>query len=394
MSRPAEDFERVIRGGGLAVFPADTVYGIACSPNDAFAVERLYLLKRRPKSQPSGVMFFGVEACFDALPELGERTRSAMAALIPGGVTMLLPNPAGRFPLACGEDPSTLGVRVPDVPLLAEVGVPVLQTSANLAGEPDARRLEDVPELFKAAVELVLDGGELPGTPSTVVDLRRYEETGTWSIVREGAVSEAMLGEVLGWQFHFDPSTYAEEIREDIPQFDAFEDAVVGASGDGARSILELGTGTGETALRLLERHSDASLVGVDVSEPMLDLARSRLPAGRASLHEARLQDRLPEGKFDLVASALCVHHLDGGEKADLFARIARALAPGGRFVLGDVVLPDDGSEPKIPLTDGYDKPSTVAEQLTWLSDAGLEPRVVWSQDDLAVMVGDRPQRS
>jgi tRNA threonylcarbamoyl adenosine modification protein (Sua5/YciO/YrdC/YwlC family) len=390
MSSPASDFERVIRDGGLAVFPADTVYGIACSPEDAFAVERLYLLKRRPKSKPSGVMFFGVDAALEALPSLGERTRAAIEALLPGGVTLLLPNPSARFPLACGDDPSTLGLRVPDVPLLADVGAAVLQSSANLAGEPDARRLDDVPELFKAAVELVVDGGELPGTPSTVVDLRRYEEAGTWSIVREGAVPEAVLGDVLGWQFHFDPTTYAEEIREDIPEFDAFEDAVVEASGSRARSILELGTGTGETALRLLEHHPDAELVGIDVSEPMLDLARSRLPAGRVSLREGRLQDPLPEGEYDLVASALCVHHLDGVEKADLFARIARALAPGGRFVLGDVVLPADGSEPKIALTDGYDKPSSVAEQLMWLRDAGLDPELTWSDADLAVIVADQ----
>jgi tRNA threonylcarbamoyl adenosine modification protein (Sua5/YciO/YrdC/YwlC family) len=394
MSSPGSDFERVIRDGGLAVFPADTVYGIACSPEDAFAVERLYLLKRRPKSQPSAVMFFSVDAALEALPSLGERTQAAIEALLPGGLTLLLPNPSGRFPLACGDDASTLGLRVPLVPLLAEVSVPVLQSSANLAGEPDARRLEDVPELFKAAVELVLDGGELPGTPSTVVDLRRYEETGMWSVARDGAVPEAVLGDVLGWQFHFDPSTYAEEIREDIPEFDAFEDAVVGASRSQARSILELGTGTGETALRLLEHHPDATLVGVDVSEPMLELARSRLPAGRASLREGRLQDPLPEGEFDLVASALCVHHLDGAEKADLFARIARALAPGGRFVLGDVVLPADGSEPEIPLTDGYDKPSSVAEQLGWLRDAGLDPELTWSGADLAVIVADRPHLS
>jgi L-threonylcarbamoyladenylate synthase len=383
----AHDFERCIRHGGLAVFPADTVYGIACSPEDAFAVERLYLLKRRPKSQPSGVMFFGVQACFDALAELGARTRSAMAALLPGGVTLLVPNPGGRFPLACGEDLSTIGVRVPDVPLLADVAVPVLQSSANLAGGPDPRRLADVPELLRAACDVVLDGGELPGTPSTVVDLRRYEEEGQWSVVRLGAVSEESLGAALGWQFHFDPDTYAAEIRADIPAFDEFEDAVVAASGDGVRSILELGTGTGETAARLLERHGDASLVGIDVSQPMLDVARSRLPAGRIALHEGRLQDPLPDGSFELIASALCVHHLDGAEKADLFARVARALAPGGRFVLGDVVVPSDPREARIELTDGYDKPSTVAEQLGWLHDAGLEARVSWSDVDLAVIV-------
>jgi tRNA threonylcarbamoyl adenosine modification protein (Sua5/YciO/YrdC/YwlC family) len=362
------------------------VYGIACSPLDEFAVERLYLLKRRPKSKPSGVMFFSVEAALAALPSLGDRTRAALRDLLPGAVTLLLPNPSDHFPLACGEDRGTLGVRVPDVPLLAAVGVPVLQSSANLAGGPDPRRLDEVPQLLKAAVELVLDGGELPGTPSTVVDLRRYEETGGWSVVRAGAVSEAALGEILGWQFHFDPLTYADEIRDEIPGFDAFEDAVVAATGDGARSILELGTGTGETAARLLERHPEASLVGIDVSEPMLVAARSRVPDGRAAFRIARLQDPLPDGSFDLVASALCVHHLDGEEKADLFVRVAAALVPGGRFVLGDVVVPDDPGQVRIELTDGYDKPSTLEEQLAWLADAGLDARVEWSDGDLAVI--------
>ena len=91
--------------GGLAVFPADTVYGIACDPENRFAVERLYLLKRRSMDKPSAVMFFDLELALSALPELGERLREALRRLLPGSVTALVPNPARRFPLACGGDP-------------------------------------------------------------------------------------------------------------------------------------------------------------------------------------------------------------------------------------------------------------------------------------------------
>jgi L-threonylcarbamoyladenylate synthase len=184
MTADSEAFERCIAGGGVAVFGADTVYGLACDPEDAAAVERLYALKGRPTGKPSAVMFFDAERALAALPELGPRTRALMERLLPGGVTVLLPNPRGRYPLA-GEG---LGLRVPDVPALRGVGVPVLQSSANLAGAPDARRLEDVPAAIRDGADLVLDAGELPGTPSTVIDLRRLEEDGEWEVVRAGAV--------------------------------------------------------------------------------------------------------------------------------------------------------------------------------------------------------------
>jgi L-threonylcarbamoyladenylate synthase len=193
----AASFERCVGVGGVAVFPSDTVYGLACDPSKALAVERLYLLKRRPREKPSAVMFFALEAAFDSLPELGPRTRAALARLLPGPVGVLLPNPAGRFPLACGQDLSTLGLRVPAVEAFVDVGVPVLQSSANRAGGPDPRTLAEVPELLRAGVDLVIDGGELPGTPSTVVYLRRYEESGDWSVVRPGAVSEQAVAEAL-----------------------------------------------------------------------------------------------------------------------------------------------------------------------------------------------------
>jgi L-threonylcarbamoyladenylate synthase len=185
-SRSAEDFDACIAAGGVAVFPADTVYGLACDPEIPEAVDRLYALKGRPKRKPSAVLWFDAELALAALPELGARTRAAVRRLLPGGVTLLLPNPRGRYPLAGGEG---LGVRVPDVPLLRGARSVVLQSSANAAGGPDARALEQVPEEIRLAADLVIDAGELPGTPSTVIDLNRYEETGEWGIVRAGAVA-------------------------------------------------------------------------------------------------------------------------------------------------------------------------------------------------------------
>jgi L-threonylcarbamoyladenylate synthase len=189
----AESFEACIAAGGVAVFPADTVYGLACDPEAGAAVARLYALKGRPPTQPSAVMFFDVALALRALPGLGARTRVLLERLLPGGVTLLLPNPGGRYPLACGADPHTLGLRVPATSVLAGVAVPVLQSSANLSGGPDARRLEDVPAALREGADLVVDAGELPGTPSTVIDLRRFEATGEWAVVRAGAVERAAV---------------------------------------------------------------------------------------------------------------------------------------------------------------------------------------------------------
>jgi L-threonylcarbamoyladenylate synthase len=381
----AAAFERCMSVGGVAVFPSDTVYGLACDAQNEVAVRRLYALKRRPLVKPSAVMFFDPELALAALPELGQRTRGAFERLLPGPVTALIPNPAGRFPLACGGDSATLGVRVPVVRVLGEVRWPVLQSSANLAGGPEARRLSEVPEPIRRAVDMVIDGGELPGTASTVIDLRAFERQGDWRIVRHGAVDEADVRAALEGQFHFDPASYPDEVREDIPVYDEFQAQVVAACGDGFARVLELGTGTGETAARLLEVRPEAELVGIDESEAMLEVARARLGSG-VRLDVARLQDPLPDGPFDLVASALCVYHLDGDEKRSLFERIARVLRAGGRFVLGDVVIPVDPADAVTALIPGFDRPSTLADQLQWLAEARLEPRVTWQHRDLAVV--------
>jgi L-threonylcarbamoyladenylate synthase len=190
----AETFGRCIAVGGVAVFPADTVYGLACEPDTREAVDRLYALKGRRPDKPAAVMFFDAELAFAALPELEPRTRALLERLLPGGITALLPNPLRRWPLACGPDPHTLGLRVPalrpETEALAGMRWPVLQSSANAAGGVDARRLDEIPEDIRHNADLVLDGGVLAGTPSTVVDLRRFELDGMWAVLRQGAVPE------------------------------------------------------------------------------------------------------------------------------------------------------------------------------------------------------------
>ena len=186
-------FERCISVGGVALFPADTVYGLATEPESREGFDRLYALKGRPPLRPSAVMFFQRELALASLPELGPRTRTAVERLLPGPVTLLLPNPSRRFPLACGPTPETLGIRVPALTgalePLAAARWPVLQSSANPSGGADSRRLSDVDARIRAGVDLQLDGGELPGTPSTVIDLTGYEDTGDYPIVRQGALS-------------------------------------------------------------------------------------------------------------------------------------------------------------------------------------------------------------
>ena len=194
-------------------------------------------------------------------------------------------------------------------------------------------------------------------------------------------------------QFAWDAEGYLDLIRREVPDYAELQRQVADASGSGARRLLELGTGTGQTALALLERHPEARLTGMDASADMLAVARSVLPADRVLLQERRLEDPLPAGPFDAVASALAVHHLDGNGKADLFRRAAAVLAPGGRLVVGDVVVPQDPSDAVTPIEAGFDRPDTVAAQLRWLAGAGLRAEVVWQHRDLAVMVGVAPPR-
>lgn len=190
-------------------------------------------------------------------------------------------------------------------------------------------------------------------------------------------------------QFHFNPETYLEMVISEVPAYAELEDRTAEATvGVEVETILDLGTGTGETAVRVAERHPTAHLLGIDESGEMLTHARQRLP--EADFAIARLEDPLPPGPFDLVVSALAVHHLDGPDKADLFNRIAERLVPGGRFVMADVVVPEDPNDAITPIDGVYDKPSRVFDLLKWLGQAGFESRLIWSKQDLAVFVADR----
>ncbi|HEY3577150.1 MAG TPA: class I SAM-dependent methyltransferase [Gaiellaceae bacterium] len=185
-------------------------------------------------------------------------------------------------------------------------------------------------------------------------------------------------------EWEWDPDTYLAEMAAEVPGYEELQEAVVAATaGVRAVRVLELGTGSGETALRVRARHPGVVWVGIDASEAMLARARERLPD--ADLRLQRLEDELPDGPFDLVVSALAVHHLDGAGKRDLFARVARELRPGGLFVLGDVVVPADGTEGPIHIDWEMDVPDSAADQLAWLRQVGFEAEVSSVGIDLAV---------
>jgi L-threonylcarbamoyladenylate synthase len=197
----AERLRECVEAGGVAVFPSDTVYGLCCDPDDETAARRLYALKGRPGARASAVMFFALEPALEALGELEERERLALEALLPGPVTLLLANRSGRFSAACRSDPATLGLRVPALPphlqALCALPAAVMQSSANLSGEADARTLAEVPPSIREGADLALDGGELPGVASTVIDLRDLASDGRWYILREGALPREQLKNLL-----------------------------------------------------------------------------------------------------------------------------------------------------------------------------------------------------
>jgi tRNA (cmo5U34)-methyltransferase len=186
----------------------------------------------------------------------------------------------------------------------------------------------------------------------------------------------------------WDPDRYGE-IRDEIPGYGELqEQAAKAAAGMDAQAVLELGIGTGETTRRVLEHHPQARLTAIDSSPKMLERARETYP--EADIRLSRLEDPLPQGPFDLVFSALAVHHLDGAGKRDLFGRIHAALRPGGRFVLADVVVPENEADQQIGIDWVMDLPDRLDDQLEWLEAAGFDATPYWTFKDLAVVRADR----
>ncbi len=188
-----------LRAGKPVVLPTDTVYGLCASPYGEAPVRRAYELKGRDPSQPSAILAADVDMLFECVPELRSRVGPILRALLPGPLTLVVPNPAHRYRWLTGSNPDVIGVRVAQLPpaavsILARVGA-VMATSANLPGGRDPRTIDEIPDPLIDGCEAVIDGGELPGTPSTVVDLTGDEPR----VLREGAVStEEVLARLSG----------------------------------------------------------------------------------------------------------------------------------------------------------------------------------------------------
>jgi L-threonylcarbamoyladenylate synthase len=181
------DAADAIRAGKPVILPTDTVYGLCSSAYSAAPTQKLYEVKGRDLRQPSALLAADMEMLFECLPELRGRAGVIARALLPGPYTLILPNPARRYRWVTGDNPHTIGIRVPNLPdaadrILSDIGC-VVATSANLPGGIEPRRVADIPPEILELVAAVVDAGELPGTPSTIIDFTGAEPR----VIREGA---------------------------------------------------------------------------------------------------------------------------------------------------------------------------------------------------------------
>jgi tRNA (cmo5U34)-methyltransferase len=188
-------------------------------------------------------------------------------------------------------------------------------------------------------------------------------------------------------QFHFDADTYLSTMRRELPVYEAIQQAVGRAAAGGTvRRVLDLGAGTGETSRAVLQHHPAAQVVLFDENPGMLAAAIDALDDERIEQTVVGdLLGPLPAGPFDLIVSALAIHHLEGTTKRDLFFRLRPLLRVGGRFVMADLVVPEDPAEAVTPLSEAYDHPSSLPELEGWLNEAAFDGSVVWSWKDIVV---------
>jgi L-threonylcarbamoyladenylate synthase len=182
-----DDAVAAIQSGKLAVLPTDTVYGLCATPYKSEPAQRIFAVKGRDPQQPIALVASSLEMLFECVPELRGRAGTIARALLPGPYTLILPNPARRYRWLTGSTPEKIGVRVPNLEgdaheVLERVGA-VAATSANAHGGPEPRTVDDVPAELRGACAAIVDGGELPGVPSTVIDFTAPEPR----VLREGA---------------------------------------------------------------------------------------------------------------------------------------------------------------------------------------------------------------
>lgn len=176
-----------LRSGRPVILPTDTVYGLCASPYGERPVRRAYALKGREAAQPTALLASDVDMLLECLPELRSPLGPVLQELLPAPLTLIVPNPARRFRWLAGTNPDAIGVRVPELPAPADAVVArmgaVMATSANLPGGPDPANVDEVPRELLEGCAAVVDAGQVPGVPSTVIDL-----TGAPRVLREGAV--------------------------------------------------------------------------------------------------------------------------------------------------------------------------------------------------------------
>jgi L-threonylcarbamoyladenylate synthase len=188
-----------LRSGGPVILPTDTVYGLCANPYEERWVQRAYMLKGREPVQPSALLASDVDMLLECLPELRSRLAPVLRELLPGPFTLVVPNPARRFRWLAGTNPDAIGVRVPQLPapaheVVARIGA-VMATSANLPGGPDPASVDEIPRELLEGCAAVIDVGQLPGVPSTVIDLTGEAPR----VLREGAVpADEALAQVAG----------------------------------------------------------------------------------------------------------------------------------------------------------------------------------------------------